>query len=133
MRWHRATAEERQLAWLWGAVAVSSVALRPLWLAVAPFVPACPLRTLTSIPCPTCGSTRAGFALLHADLLAALRLNPLATVAGIAFVAGGVVAPLWVSLGGLVPDLPVRWPRWARLGVAGAILLNWVWLVLALP
>lgn len=133
MRWRRATAEDRQLAWLWGAAAVSAVALRPLWLAMMPVLPACPLRTLTTIPCPTCGSTRAGLALLHADLLGALELNPLATLAGIAFALGGVAAPLWVSLCGPIPDLPVRWPLWARLGALGAILLNWAWLVVALP
>lgn len=133
MRWRRATTEDRQLAWLWGAAAVSAVVLRPLWLAAAPVLPACPLRTLTSIPCPTCGSTRAGLALLHADLLGALELNPLATLAGVGFVLGGVAAPLWIQLGGPIPDLPARWPLWGRLGVLGAILLNWVWLVVELP
>jgi len=133
VRWRPAGPEERQLAWLWGAAALSALALRPLWLAAAPLLPACPLHHLTGIPCPTCGSTRAGLALLHADLLGALALNPLATLAGIAFVLGGVGAPLWVSFGGPVPEFPARWPLWTRLGVLGAILLNWVWLVVELP
>lgn len=133
MRWRRATPEDRQLAWLWGAAAFSAVVLRPLWFAVAPALPACPLRTLTTIPCPSCGSTRAGLALLHADVAGALRLNPLAALAGIAFVVGGGAAPLWVSFGGPVPDLPARWPLWARLGAVSAILLDWLWLLVALP
>lgn len=133
MRWRQADSEERQLAWLWGAAALSAVVFRPLWLAAAPLLPACPLHHLTGIPCPTCGSTRAGLALLNGDLLAALMTNPGATLAGMAFILGGALAPLWVRFGGKVPDLPSRWPRWARLAVLGLILANWAWLLATLP
>lgn len=39
--------------------------------------PPCPFRTLTGLQCPGCGSLRALHQLLHGNLLAALRLNPL--------------------------------------------------------
>jgi len=39
-------------------------------------VPACPLRTLTGIPCPLCGSTRGVIAAVHGHIGHALALNP---------------------------------------------------------
>jgi Protein of unknown function (DUF2752) len=39
-------------------------------------VPPCPLRTLTGIPCPLCGSTRGVIAAVHGDLGRAFTLNP---------------------------------------------------------
>jgi hypothetical protein len=39
--------------------------------------PVCPFLLLTGIPCPLCGLTHALSALLHSDIIAALRINPL--------------------------------------------------------
>jgi hypothetical protein len=39
-------------------------------------VPPCPLRTLTGIPCPLCGSTRGVVAAVHGHLGHAVQLNP---------------------------------------------------------
>jgi hypothetical protein len=57
-----------------------------------PFLPGhpglpCPLRTVTGIPCPFCGTTTSVEATLHADPGAALAANPL----GPALVAAAVV------------------------------------------
>jgi len=41
----------------------------------------CLLRTMTGLPCPTCGGTRATLALAGGQWAAALRYNPLVTVA----------------------------------------------------
>jgi len=47
-------------------------------LSVSPVdpVPPCPLRALTGIPCPLCGSTRGVIAAIHGDIGHALSLNP---------------------------------------------------------
>lgn len=37
--------------------------------------PPCPIAALTGLDCPGCGSTRAGHALLHGDVIAALDHN----------------------------------------------------------
>ncbi len=40
------------------------------------FVPPCPLRTLTGIPCPMCGMTRGVTSLVSGDFAHALLMNP---------------------------------------------------------
>lgn len=53
----------------------------------------CLFKQLTSLPCPSCGSTRAILELAHGNLLQAFLLNPI----GI-FLAGLlVVLPLWIG------------------------------------
>lgn len=62
-----------------GVAMLGVAAVRP----VIPFefVPPCPLRTLTGIPCPLCGMTRGVTAAVHADLGRAAFLNPGSVVA----------------------------------------------------
>jgi hypothetical protein len=67
---------------------------------------ACPLRSLTGIPCPMCGMTRGVVAAVHGDILGSLRYNP-AAILVVALVAFVIVrarlpmtrAPAWVVLG----------------------------------
>lgn len=37
----------------------------------------CPVKLITGMPCPGCGMTRAGFAVLRLDFVEALKYNPL--------------------------------------------------------
>ncbi len=37
----------------------------------------CLFKNITTLPCPTCGCTRAALALLQGDILLAIRFNPL--------------------------------------------------------
>lgn len=59
---------------------VAGLALVPaaVALSVSPLdpVPPCPLRTITGIPCPLCGSTRGVIAAVHGHVGDALVLNP---------------------------------------------------------
>lgn len=129
MRWRPPTSEERQLAILWGVLSVSSILLRPLWLLLPPLLPPCPLRTLTGLPCPTCGTAHAAIALLDGKPLAALAANPLATLAGIGFLAGGLAAPLWLWAGGRLPVLPTPPPGWLRFAMLAALLAGWGYVI----
>jgi hypothetical protein len=67
------------------AVALVPVAFVVSWLPVV-VVPRCPLRSLTGVPCPLCGSTRGVIAAVHGHLGHALALNP-ASLLVLAFAA----------------------------------------------
>jgi len=99
------------------------------WLSArhASHVPLCPMRLVSGIPCPTCGSGRAGLCVLDGRVLDAWRLNPLVCTAGL--------AAALVLLGRLAlrkqPVLDLS-PRERRIAwAAGAILLalNWCYVV----
>ena len=131
MKWRTATREERQLALLWGVAAVSSLALRPLWLEIVPFLPACPFRVLTGVPCLSCGTTHAAVALLEGRVMDAFAANPPAALAGVAFVVGGVVAPVWVVSRLPMPEVPTPLPRWLRAGAFATFAASWAYLIVS--
>jgi hypothetical protein len=62
-----------------GAAMLGVAAVRPL--VPFEFVPPCPLRTITGIPCPFCGMTRGVTSLVHGDFAHALLMNPASYVA----------------------------------------------------
>src|SRR5205814_9810273 len=88
--------------------------------AVGPVLPlhpplACPLRSLTGIPCPFCGMTRACVAAVHGHLGTSLSFNP-----------GGVLVVLLAIAVLVRPQLVVRArpPTWL-IGAAFGVL--WLW------
>ncbi len=87
----------------------------------------CPFRTLTGLPCPGCGLTRAFVCLSHGRLTESLHWHP------VGWLVYGVFLLLW-GRSGLTwrrgrPVLPMT-PRVAqRLSAAGAVLLLVVGLV----
>ena len=128
MRWRPPDRQDRQVAALWMVCAASAVVLRPLWIAAAGFFPPCLWHSWTGWPCPGCGTTRAVVRLLHADPAGALAVNPLAACAVVAFVAGGLVSPVWFACGGRRPYLTEgHRPAWVAAFVV-AVLANWAWL-----
>jgi hypothetical protein len=131
VRFREATNEDRQLALLWLAAAVSAVALRPVWLAVAPLLRPCVFRALTGIPCPTCGTTRAATAFLNGELTAAIAANPMAALAGLVFVAGAPLAVGWTLTKKKLPSFIGPLPVWVRVLAASFIGLNWVYVIVS--
>jgi hypothetical protein len=125
----RATPAERRLALLWALALAAALALKPLWLALAPFLPDCQFRRLTGIPCPTCVATRAAAAALQGHLGAAFALNPLMTALALLLAAGALLAPLWVLSGRPLPRPSRTVPRWAWRTAGLILLLNWVYLI----
>ena len=71
--------------------------------------------------------------LLDGAILDALAFNPLVVASGIAFLFGGLLAPLWAWRDGKVPDLDRSLPMWVRIALVTLILANWVYLIFALP
>lgn len=99
------------------AAAVAAVTVARLHAAHDPGV-LCPLRLLTGIPCPLCGSTTVFIELGRGDLGAALAANPVTAAAGL----GLLLAPL--GLGSLWWRTPPR-----RRGgiVTAALAVAWGW------
>ncbi len=93
-----------------GAAMLGIAAVRPL--VPFNFVPPCPLRTLTGIPCPLCGMTRGVTAAVHLQLGKALFFNPgsIVAVATAVFLlfcwkVKRVTIPVWV----IVVVLALMW------------------------
>jgi hypothetical protein len=75
-------------------------------------VPSCPLRTLTGIPCPLCGSTRGVIAAVHGHLGHALELNPaslLVLALAAILVLGWRVERVRIPVWGIVAVFAVLW------------------------
>jgi len=126
------TSGERQLAWIWGGLAVATVVMTPIWLWVAPHLNPCLFRSVTGIPCPSCGATRGVQALLEGRPGDALGFNPLMVLLVIAFAVGGVLAPIWARVVQRLPLVRRPIPLWIRIGVAAIILANWIWVIMVL-
>lgn len=89
--------------------------------------PLCLFRRLTGYPCPTCGATRMGLALLRGQWLEALRLNPL--VFALVF---GAASALLVRIGFARRIVWIDSPRsrtWVTAAFVAAILTNWVYVL----
>ena len=128
MTWRGAEPDDMPLAGVWALVAASAVAVAPLLRIVSGVLPACPLHALTGLPCPSCGATRAALHLADGHALAALAINPLATLGLATAVLGGLLAPAWVAIRGPLPTQP---PQGAlRLGIVTALAINWAYLVI---
>ena len=87
----------------------------------------CPLRSLTGIPCPLCGMTRAATSLAAGDLHASLAFNPFLLPLAVATAVMSVVM-LGRALG-LVPDarpMSARATRLTTLACSLLVLASWV-------
>ncbi|MCF6313273.1 MAG: DUF2752 domain-containing protein [Verrucomicrobiales bacterium] len=95
--------------------------------------PPCSLRVLTGIPCIGCGGTRAMEALSRADVVEALRYNPLV-------VLGVLVIVLWFfwalltfkSKRRVVGESKKMAKVWTVM-IFLLVLLNWIYLICYLP
>lgn len=121
----------RELGLLWGAVAVALTALAPLGERLTAGLPDCVFRALAGLPCLTCGATRAALALAQLDPVAALSLNPLATLGWLVLVGGGWIAGLAALAGRPLSEPALRLSAWQRLGVVAVLLGNWAYLIAA--
>src|SRR5215470_7844276 len=98
---------DRWLGLYAGAVSLLLVGAAPLAASAASLMPPCLFRSVTGLPCPTCGTTHALLALSRLDWSGALMANPLATIGAIALILGGLAAGTAALAGH-----PVREPRW---------------------
>ena len=97
-------------------------------------LPACAVKGITGIPCPTCGSTRAIVHLAQGDIAAALLMNPLVS----ACVLGACLYFIY-SLITLKPGIPrftvvisERERMVLQVGIVVALVVNWMYLIATL-
>jgi hypothetical protein len=74
------TRDEIDYEVLWFLVSLGAAIILAAWLSLGLPTPRCAFRSLTGLPCPTCGATRAAWQFLHGHFLASLLFNPLAFV-----------------------------------------------------
>ena len=92
----------------------------------------CVFKTVTGYPCPTCGTTRSVFHLLHFDIVTAFLYNPL-------FFLGGIVFGIWVIYGFYMlfsrKKVEVTFTknesRFLKWGIFLLFILNWLYLIAA--
>lgn len=98
-----------RLAWPVAAVGL----LAALWKfdpASNVMFPPCLFRQLTGLLCPGCGAARTIHALLHAELMLAVRLNPLLILVLVSAGARGI-ARVSGAMRGMESPLPAAAPR----------------------
>ena len=128
---------DHELIWgLIGLLAVTVAALLPVDEMLAAAGYRCGFHTVTGIPCPSCGATRAFVAAAHLHMGDAFRTNPLAA----AFFLGLVGFVPYALATVLLRTRRVRVSGVGRRGkhvilaLAGLIVLaNWAYLIVALP
>lgn len=117
---------------LWSAVIVAGAAAGAIVLQVTgmPALP-CVFKTITGLPCLSCGAGRSLAALMHGDVPSAARLNPLVPLA-----AGGAVAYVVYAAGALLAgprrlrgQVTPRESRAVRTAIAVLACAVWVWLL----
>ncbi len=99
-----------------------------------PGIPAlCPLKTVTGIPCPACGSTRAFIHLSHLDFSGAFVMNPLISISmilGAVFFLYSIASFFFRSLS-LEVKFEEKEKTKLRIGIILALTLNWIYLIIA--
>lgn len=117
------------LATIVGMAALLLAWTYPLWGSA--FSVACPLRTITGLPCPTCGGTRAMVAAARGDWWMALRTNPMIGAAGVGLLFCVPWSAAAALAGWRIPWLALLGGRLARGLLVAAVLANWVYLLAA--
>jgi hypothetical protein len=118
-------------ALLLGSALVAGVVVTVLGLDRLP-ITVCYFKAITGLPCLSCGATRAVAGLAQLDPAAALGMNPLATLAGLALVPWGLGdLMLWLRGRALRLQVAPALRPVLHWGLGLALLLNWVYLIAA--
>jgi hypothetical protein len=126
--WRR-VAEARHASRLTGRAARVALLVGGFFGAVALHVPLCPLATLTHVPCPGCGLTRATLALYSGHFADAIALHPMAPILGpLVTVVGSVELGAYLLRGrwGVVFGMRQRWVTLIAGALWLALMMVWI-------
>jgi hypothetical protein len=130
--WRRLEPLEIDHEALWLLVGAGSLCLLGVALATPGIqLPHCAFKTLTGLPCPTCGVTRTIIALSRGDVDRAVFLNPLAAIAcgaGLVYLLYAA-AVLALRLPRFRPTVSAAGARRVRIGALAVVAGNWLWLI----
>jgi len=132
VEWRQPGTAGPPLGAVFGLVMVFGAVAGAVWLKLGMPVPACRLRELTGVPCPTCGSTRLAEELLRGHVLDAFAANPLVFLVLAAVAAWAVASVLTRVL--RLPTVRVHLDKAERLllklaAVAGLV-AGWAYVIL---
>ena len=93
----------------------------------------CPIKYITNIPCPACGSTRSVVALVNGNFIDAIQTNPLGYFVAIIM----MVFPIWILIDLVLKkdslfkyyqkvEMNLKKPLLA-IPLSILIIINWVW------
>ncbi|MCL5029672.1 MAG: DUF2752 domain-containing protein [Bacteroidetes bacterium] len=94
----------------------------------------CLFKTVTHIPCPSCGTTRALVLLVNGQIQKSILTNPFGMLAALAL----VIIPLWIILDiirnkesflkyyKLTEQIIIK-NKWISITAVTIVLLNWIW------
>jgi hypothetical protein len=132
LTWRRLRPLELDHEALWLLVGGASLCLLGVALATPGIqLPRCAFKTLTGLPCPTCGLTRTVIALSRGDVDRAVFMNPLAALlcgAGLIYLLYAAIV-LALRLPRFRPTVTATGARRLRIAAFTALAVNWAWLI----
>jgi hypothetical protein len=116
---------------VWGLVGLGLLACAAGVAVLDVQLPPCPFHAIVGLPCPTCGVTRAWYALVEGRVRDSLRLHPLVApgaVAGLAYLAYACTAVCFGLRRLRIRVEPGDAPALRRI-VAGGVACLWLYLI----
>jgi len=114
-----------------GVGALSCLAVGMLHLDHLP-VSLCVFKSMTGLPCPTCGTMRAFGRLFARDISGALAMNPLAACGALGLLAWGLAdLAFWTRRRRLAIEVSPGVGLALRVAAVAAVATNWAYLVYA--
>lgn len=132
--WRRLRRGELDHEALWLGVSLAAFAAAWIWVRLGLQSPACVFHELTGWACPGCGATRCVRYALRGAFRAAFLVNPLmfVTLGGIVIFDLYAATVLALKLPRFRPEkVPAQTAMALRVGCAGLLLGNWLWLLRA--
>jgi hypothetical protein len=125
--------QEIEFGIIFGGIAVL-ILLALRFTPVMQLLPGCVFKGLTSIPCPTCGATRAALLLARGEATASLNMNPLVSLCFMSacLVFSYSLPAFLLHLPRLSMELTMREQVAIRVAVVLLVMMNWAYLVFAL-